>query len=63
MIKVFLPKTTASSNQEKEVKENVGASTDHHGEGSEYRVLSESVEAALQGLQGGQGYRLLVVLH
>ena len=63
MRKLVLPKTTASSNQEEEVKENVGSSTDHHGEGSEYRVLSESVEAALERLQGGQGYRLLVVLH
>ena len=63
MIKVFLPKTTASSDQEEEVKENVGSSTDHHGEGSEYRVFSQSVEAALERLQGGEGYRLLVVLH
>ena len=63
MIQVFLPKTTASSDQEEEVKENVGSSTDHHGEGSEYRVLSKSVEAALERLQGRQGYRLLVVLH
>ena len=59
----FLPYTTTSSDQQEKVQEDVSSSTGHHGQGAEDCILSQRVETALQALQGGESYRLLVILH
>ena len=58
-----LPHTTTSSNKKEEVQENVGASAGDHRQRSKDGMFAQSVQTALQTLQGGQGDGLLVILH
>ena len=62
-MRIISPDTTAGSDKEEEVKENISASTGHYRQRPKDGVFSQSVETALQTLQSGQGDGLLVVLH